>query len=315
MNSKRFCFKTHWQAIFFHRNIYYWSCMLYFFLMGNNSQPAKKKKKKKHKVFVWVFACGWYKHQEKQPLNDTKGEGTNSYSDSGFSLKRFSSAHCQVTDSSSAASKSNPEVLKQRQRPSVVISHSIHSHATVSLACVSQCKSARVHVRVSMWMKKVNEGLRRQQSAWEPRGHGAGIDFINRLSQHSGSGCSTAPLETQNVGHGQTGRMNKAHLRHFILTAKWLHRLNTSLTYKPYVSLKMNEWSWCGISQLQNKKQQSIHAKCAAINLSTLGMSPNCHQWRVICSHLFGLMIFQAHFPQMHLCHGNVGFRSDSSVL
>ena len=33
--------------------------------------------------------------------------------------------------------------------------------------------------------KKVEEGLRRQQLPWEPRGHGGGIDFINRASQHS----------------------------------------------------------------------------------------------------------------------------------
>lgn len=92
----------------------------------------------------------------KQPVNDTKGEGKSPTPPltppplTGFSLKRLSGAHCQVMDSSS-------EILQQ-QRPSVVISNSIHSHAIISLARVSQCKSACVHMWVSMWMKKSEQG-------------------------------------------------------------------------------------------------------------------------------------------------------------
>ena len=51
-----------------------------------------------------------------------------------------------------------------------------------------------VHVHETKKKKrKVEKGLRRQQLAWEPRGHGGGIDFINRASQHSGLAAAAEP--------------------------------------------------------------------------------------------------------------------------
>lgn len=73
-----------------------------------------------------------------------------------------------------------------------------------------------VHVRETKKKKrKVEKGLRRQQLAWEPRGHGGGIDFINRASQHSGSGCSGgAPTGDRK----ETRREDETRLRRFTPT-------------------------------------------------------------------------------------------------
>lgn len=112
-------------------------------------------------------------------------------------------AHCQDMGSSSAESKSDPEGLPQ-QRPSAVTSNLIHSHAISVALCifVQVCMHARVgvHVNEKKKEKKVEKGLRRQQLAWELRGHGTGIDFINRLSQHSGSGCTDTECGTEMDG-------------------------------------------------------------------------------------------------------------------
>lgn len=98
--------------------------------------------------------------------------------------------------------------------------HAISMALCVGGVQVCVCACVGVHVNE----KSRERGLRRQQLAWELQGHGTGIDFINRLSQHLGSGCNRAPLETHNVGQKQTGRTDKAHLHHFILTVKLFER-------------------------------------------------------------------------------------------
>lgn len=87
-----------------------------------------------------------------------------------------------------------------------------------------------VHVRETKKKKrKVEKGLRRQQLAWEPRGHGGGIDFINRASQHSGSGCSGgAPTGDRK----ETRREDETRLRRFIPTDS--DALQTGPTCSPF---------------------------------------------------------------------------------
>lgn len=133
----------------------------------------------------------------KQPADETKGEGEKTrppsgqdQSDGPNGAQRWNMA------SSSAESKSDPESLQQQrrrrrqQRPSAVTSNMIHSPALFIAVCASMHVWAYTCVKQKKTKRKVEKGLRRQQLAWEPRGHGGGIDFINRASQHSGSGCS-----------------------------------------------------------------------------------------------------------------------------
>ena len=111
--------------------------------------------------------------------------------------------------------KQQQQQQQQQQRPPAVTPTLIHSRAESVAPC-----SQRAHTGVYVNGEgEVEEGLRGQQLAWELRGHSAGIDFINRLSQHSGSGCRRAPLETQNVGQERTGRTDRAHLHRLPLTA------------------------------------------------------------------------------------------------
>lgn len=96
-----------------------------------------------------------------------------------------------------------------------------------------------VHVRETKKKKrKVEKGLRRQQLAWEPRGHGGGIDFINRASQHSGSGCS---------GGAPTGDRKETRGR------------NTSAAFHSDRDTGVTRCRPVRPSQLLGEKQQCVH--------------------------------------------------------
>lgn len=157
----------------------------------------------------------------KQPADETKGEGEKTRPPSGQDQSdRPNGAQRWNMASSSAESKSDPESLQQQrrrrqQRPSAVTSNMIHSPALFIAVCASMHVWAYTCVKQKNKKRKVEKGLRRQQLAWEPRGHGGGIDFINRASQHSGSGCSGgAPTGDRK----ETRREDETRLRRFTPT-------------------------------------------------------------------------------------------------
>lgn len=107
-------------------------------------------------------------------------------------LKSSIVPRCKDMGSSSAESKSDPKKLSTST--SLQELHQIRFTALCFIysfvqLCVSEC--ACMCVGVYTWNRKVEKGLRRQPLAWELRGPSreGGVDFINRLSQHSGSGC------------------------------------------------------------------------------------------------------------------------------
>lgn len=148
--------------------------------------------------------------------------------------------------------------------------------------------------------EKVEKGLRRQQLAWELRGHSGRIDFINRLSQHSGSGCSRAHWRHRMWDRNRQDEQTK----HICIISFWQQNRNQAsqiLTHTAHFSdlqtlSPLNDmWFWRWRTSLDVvflnfwMKQQCMPAY-TAMKLRTLGMFPNlwqCFLTSLIFSHLF----------------------------
>lgn len=166
--------------------------------------------------------------------------------------------------------------------------------SVASCIFVQVCMHARAGVHVNEKKKrKVEKGLRRQQLAWELRGHGAGIDFINRLSQHSGSGCTDTECGTETDGTNERAK-------HVCIISFWQQKSFTSSKKRKHTDWTLlwpadlvRFWRWMSrlnVVFLNCRVKSSKGHACehTAINLSPLGAIPNCRQCRVIRSHLFG---------------------------
>lgn len=248
------------------KNVYYWRCRFWFVFWGGNEGEIIHTQPKNNVFYNYLLlggisrqgktTRGWNKERWRKPTFSPPGQDQT---------EKLNGAQCRAmgsssTSGSSAAAQASSNYIQPDSQHCYVYSF--------VYLCVSvrgcTCVCVRTHVN-----EKVEKGLRRQQLAWELRGHSGRIDFINRLSQHSGSGCSRAHWRHRMWDRNRQDEQTK----HICIISFWQQNRNQAsqiLTHTAHFSdlqtlsplndmiLKMTDQSRCGIPQLLN--EAAVHA-------------------------------------------------------